>query len=162
MPTMPNGLYPVSSPGSYSHGGPGGVSRTEAEGGFPRYAQSFQRGPQRFSVTIPATEDEYGIWVLFFTHILKNGTLTFDMPLQSGFGLQQHSGNIIPDTHQITETDGHNYVISFQFEAESKAFEYDPDTAALIIDYYNNGEDLGALLDRLAIFANQDVLVLPA
>jgi len=161
MPTMPNGLYPVSNPGGYSHGDPGGVSRTATEGGFPRYAQSFQRGPQQFSVTIPATETEYEIWVLFFTHVLKNGTLTFDMPLQSGFGLQQHSGNIIPGSHRVTETDGHNYIINFQFEAESKAFEFEAGAAELIIDYHNSSEDLVALLDRIAIFANEDVLVLP-
>ena len=111
MPTLPRDLYPVTSPSGYSHNTAGGVSRTQVEGGFNRYALDFDRGVQQFNVALSCTAGHYQIWTLFFYNIIKKGALSFDMPLDSGSGLQTHSVNIIPNSVSVNETDGNNFVV---------------------------------------------------
>ena len=50
MPTLPNGFIPTVA--AYSHDGPGGVMRTEVSGGTARYALDYDRGLQKFNVTL--------------------------------------------------------------------------------------------------------------
>jgi predicted nucleic acid-binding Zn-ribbon protein len=59
--------------------------------------------------------------------------LAFEMPLDSGTGLEQHIVNIIPNSVNTTETDGNNFVVTFQVEAESKIYDFtDEGTEAII------------------------------
>ena len=44
--------------------------------------------------------------------------------LDSGTGLEQHLVNIIPNSVSTTETDGNNFVVTFQVEAESKIYDF--------------------------------------
>lgn len=160
MPTMPTGIVPVTSPGGYSHGGPGGALRTEVEGGANRYALAFERGPQPFQVTLVCDPSQYQMWSLFYLVVTKKGTITFDMPLDSGNGVQPHAVNIVPGTYQATNTNGSTWIVGFTVEAESRIYDFDDDSAELILDYYNNGESLSELLAALNQFANYDSNVL--
>lgn len=160
MPTMPVGLVPNTSPGGYSHGGPGGVSRTAVEGGLNRYALSYDRGVQPFNVAIVCDLEQYEVWSLFYHHIIKKGAITFDMPLDSGSGVAQHAANMVPGTYNATHTNGTTVVITFSVEATSKIYDFDAESAELIVDYYNAGLDLLALFDALNQFANIDSNVL--
>jgi len=160
MPTLPRDLYPVTSPSGYSHNAAGGVSRTQVEGGFNRYALDFDRGVQQFNVALACTAGHYQIWTLFFYNIIKKGALSFDMPLDSGSGLQTHTVNIIPNSVSVNETDGNNFVVTFQVEAESSAYEFDVDGTAAALAIWENGDDLGDFIDRLALFVLTETLVL--
>ena len=160
MPTLPRDLYPVTSPSGYSHGSAGGVSRTQVEGGFNRYALDFERGVQQFNVALACTAGHYQIWTLFFYNIIKKGALSFDMPLDSGSGLQTHNVNIIPNSVSVNETDGNNFVVTFQVEAESSAYDFDADGTAAALAIWENGDDLGDFIDRLALFVLTETLVL--
>jgi len=160
MPTLPRDLYPVTSPSGYSHNAAGGVSRTQVEGGFNRYALDFDRGVQQFNVALACTAGHYQIWTLFFYNIIKKGALSFDMPLDSGSGLQTHSVNIIPNSVSVNETDGNNFVVTFQVEAESSAYDFDTDATDTILAIWEAGEDVGELFDAIAYFVLTGTLVL--
>jgi len=160
MPTLPRDLYPVTSPSGYSHNAAGGVSRTQVEGGFNRYALDFDRGVQQFNVALACTAVHYQIWTLFFYNIIKKGALSFDMPLDSGSGLQTHSVNIIPNSVSVNETDGNNFVVTFQVEAESSAYDFDTDATDTILAIWEAGEDVGELFDAIAYFVLTGTLVL--
>lgn len=157
---LPRDLYPVTSPSGYSHGSAGGVNRTEVEGGFNRYALSYDRGVQLFNVALACTATHYQIWTLFFYNIIKKGSLSFNMPLDSGAGLQQHEVNIIPQSVNVAETDGNNFVVTFQVEAEPKIYDFTEEGAAAIIAIWNAGADITELFDAIAEFTLEDTLVL--
>ena len=160
MPTLPRDLYPVTSPSGYSHNSAGGVSRTQVEGGFNRYALDFERGTQQFNVALACTAGHYQIWTLFFYNIIKKGALSFDMPLDSGAGLQAHSVNIIPNSVSVNETDGNNFVVTFQVEAESSAYDFDDGGTGVILSLWENNTDIIELFDRIALFVLTETLVL--
>ena len=160
MPTLPRDLYPVTSPSGYSHNAAGGVSRTQVEGGFNRYALDFDRGVQQFNVALACTAVHYQIWTLFFYNIIKKGALSFDMPLDSGSGLQTHTVNIIPNSVSVNETDGNNFVVTFQVDAESSAYDFDTDATDTILSIWEAGEDVGELFDAIAEFVLTETLVL--
>lgn len=160
MPTLPRDLYPVTSPSGYSHNAAGGVSRTQVEGGFNRYALDFDRGVQQFNVALACTAGHYQIWTLFFYNIIKKGALSFDMPLDSGSGLQTHTVNIIPNSVSVNETDGNNFVVTFQVDAESSAYDFDTDATDTILSIWEAGEDVGDLFDAIAYFVLTGTLVL--
>jgi hypothetical protein len=159
MPTLPTGLTPTVA--AYSHGGPGGVMRTEVSGGAARYALDYGRGPQQFNVTLILDKLKFSVWTAFFHHIILKGAITFDMPLDSGFGTEAHAVNIVPGTYSATRTGGIAMVVAFVVEAESKVYDMSAADAAGLIDVYNAyGDDSDNLLRRLAQFANVDTNVL--
>ncbi len=146
---------------AYSHGGPGGVMRTEVAGGAPRYALDYGRGLQQFQVTLILDKTKFSVWTAFFHHIIKKGAITFDMPLDSGFGTELHACNIMPGSYQASRTGGIAMAVSFVVEAESKAYDMTAADAQALIDVYNiYGTDTDELLVRINKFANFDSLVL--
>lgn len=159
MPTLPAGLTPTVA--AYSHGGPGGVMRTEVSGGAARYALDYGRGTQQFNVTLILDKLKFSVWTAFFHHIILKGAITFDMPLDSGFGTEAHAVNILPGTYSASRTGGTAMVVAFVVEAESKVYDMTAVDAAALIDVYSTyGDDSNKLLDRLAQFANVDTNVL--
>ena len=159
-PVLPRDLYPVTSPSGYSYASAQGVHMTQVEGGFNRYATDFDRGTRVFNVALACTAGHLRVWELFYLRIIKKGALSFEMPLDSGTGLEQHVVNIIPNSVNTAATDGNNFVVTFQVEAESKIYDFTEEGAAAIIAIWNAGGDVGELLDRLALFTLEDTLVL--
>lgn len=159
MPTLPNGFKPTVA--AYSHDAPGGVLRTEVAGGAPRYALDYDRGLQRFNVTLILDKLQFSVWTAFFTHTIKKGAITFDMPLDSGFGTSPHACNIVPESYSASRTGGIAMVVSFVVEAESQAYDMSVIDAAALVDVYNEyGATSNALLVRIAQFATVDSRVL--
>lgn len=158
-PVLPNGIKPVVS--NYSIDGPGGVVRTDVAGGMPRYAMDWDRGPQRFNVTLILDALQFSVWSAFYHHVIRKGSLSFDMPLDSGFGVSAHTVNIVPGSYSAARTSGIMMVVSFVAEAENKVYDMTAADAANLIDLYNQyGAYSNALLDRLAQFSNVDTNVL--
>lgn len=159
MPTMPNGLVPHVS--AYSHDDPGGVMRTEVEGGASRFGLDWDRGTQRYSVTMVLTLTQYSVWAAFYFHIIKKGAIAFDMRLDTGFGTDTHSVNIMPGSYSGTRTAGNLMSITFVVEAESQAYEMTASDAAAYVDLHNGGAlENNGLFARIAQFATVDTLVL--
>lgn len=159
MPTMPNGLVPNVS--AYSHDDPGGVMRTEVDGGASRFGLDWDRGTQRYSVTMVLDLVKYSVWTAFYFHVIKKGAISFDMRLDTGFGTDAHSVNIMPGSYSGQRTAGNLMVVTFVVEAETQAYDMTAADASAYIDLYNGGalaeDDLFA---RIAQFANVDTLVL--
>ena len=159
-PVLPRDLYPVTSPSGYSYASAQGVHMTQVEGGFNRYAMDFDRGTRIYNVALACTAGHLQVWELFYLRIIKKGTLSFEMPLDSGTGLEQHLVNIIPNSVNTTETDGNNFVVTFQVEAESKIYDFTDEGAEAILSIWETSGDVGDFLDRLALFTLEETLVL--
>ena len=160
MPTLPNGLRPVIS--NYGMDDPGGVLRTEVAGGAARYGLDWDRGPQRFTITLILDALQMSIWSAFYHHVIRKGAITFDMRIDSGFGLSPHAVNIMPDSYSIARTSIAMWVASFVVEAENQAYQMTALDAANMIALYNaHGAHTNAFLDRLAQFALYDTRALP-
>jgi hypothetical protein len=120
MPTLPTGFVPIAS--AYSYSGPGGVSRAEVAGGAARYSLDYDKGVQQFSVTLVLDKSEFSVWTAFYFHLIRKGAVSFSMPLDSGFGNQLHSCNIVPGSYSAIATDGIAYAVSFVVETVCTAY----------------------------------------
>jgi hypothetical protein len=160
MPTLPRDLYPEAA--GYQFDEPGGVLRTEVAGGAPRFALDWARGTQRFQVTIICDALQFSVWSTFYNWAIAKGSIAFDMPLDSGFGVAPHSVNIVPGSYSAARTGGVMTVVSFVAEAESQVYAMGAaDAVALLALYEEYGDASTELLERLARFATVDTLVLP-
>lgn len=158
-PVMPNGLKPVVA--NYTIDEPGGVIRTDVAGGAPRYALDWDRGVQRFNITLILDALQFSVWSAFYHHTIRKGSITFDLPIDSGFGVSPHPVNIVPGSYSAARTSGVMMVVSFVVEAENQVYQMGATDAANMIDLYNTyGAYTTSLLDRLAQFANADSNVL--
>lgn len=159
MPTMPRGMCPLVT--SYTTGAAGGVDSTDLEGGFPRTALAYERGVQTFNVALFLTPLMFSVWNTFFHHAIKKGAITFTMPLDSGYGVQDHVVTMVAGSYSTARSGGIHTVVTFQVLAENKAYEMTAADAEALLELYEEyGERSDALLARLAQFANVDTLVL--
>lgn len=159
-PVIPVGMCPAVSP--YSFGAPGGVDRTDLEGGVGRYAMAWDRGTQTFNVTLMLQLANFTVWNVFFLRVIKKGAITFLMDIDSGFGPEPHHCNMLPGSYNSVLTSGTVYAVTFQIEAEA-ASTYnmtDAEVEGLLELNDASGGKPKALLDRLAQFANWDTNVL--
>ena len=120
MPTMPGGFVPTVA--DYSHDGPGGVLRTDVAGGAARYTLDYDRGAQRFSVTLMLDSGQLVLWVLFYTRTIKKGTIKFGMRLDSGLGTAEHQVNIVPGSYSTARAGGIITVVSFVVETQNAVY----------------------------------------
>lgn len=164
IPVLPSQFKPIF--GSYSYGGPGGVVRTEVAGGANRYALQFDRGMQKWNVTFHISDSANSAWVAFYHYAIKKGAITFQMNLDSGFGLEPHNVNIVPETYSASSTEFGRHVISFVCEGESSVYRMtEADALALVNLYATYGDgltdsDVDTILFDLYKFANIDSNVL--
>lgn len=156
--TLPAGMNPLLS--GYGHDGPGGVVRDDINGGLAAYALDWDNGVQTFRCTLFLEPAQYRRWVVWYHRLIGKGVQSFEMPLDSGFGLVPHLANIIPGTYSATRS-GLNMVVSFAVEAESTVYQLGEDGAGDLLDIYDvYGVGIPDLFDRIAQFANVDTLVL--
>lgn len=159
MPTLPNGLKPVVE--GYQLDEPGGVMRTEVAGGAARYGLDWDRGVQRFQITLILDALQFSVWTAFYHWQIAKGSISFDMPLDSGFGVAQHAVNIMPGSYSAARTSGIMTVVSFVAEAENQVYALGAAGGLAVVDIYNTYGYYGsATFDRLAQFANVDSNVL--
>lgn len=159
MPALLTGLTPIAS--GYSCTDPGGVMLTEVDGGFGRVSRSWDRGTQRYKVSMQMDDAMFSQWITFYHLTIKKGAIAFTMPLDTGFGVSDHSVNIIPGSYSASLSNVTVHLVSFVVEAVSQAYDMTYAEAVDLIDIYETyltGTD--ALLARIAQFATVDTLVL--
>ncbi len=158
-PQMPRGLIPSAT--SYGFKSPGGGRRTDVAGGRGRYAMAYARGTQYFSVTLVLDLYEFSVWNVFYLRKIAEGTITFDMPLDSGHGVALHACNIVPNSYDVQRTAGVGMVVAFEVEALSQAQEMSEETVESILAIHEEyGDATPAIFARLARFVLVDSLVL--
>lgn len=157
-PRIPNGFMPLIQ--GYGIGSPDGVWQTDVGGGLPRSGVQWDRGQQQFQIAMVMTPEKFAVWTAWFMHVIRKGAYYFVMPLDSGFGVQDHTCLMVPGSYSAMRAGKHTSV-SFVVSAESRAFDMTASEAAALVDLWNeSGEGLVELLERLAQFANEDTLVL--
>lgn len=130
-------------------------------GGRGRYALAYARGTQYFSVSLVLDLYEFGVWNAFYLRKIAEGTITFDMPLDSGNGVALHECNILTETYSVSRTAGVGMVVSFDVEALSQAQTFSDEMIEEILTTHEvYGDDAPAALSRLARFVLLDSLVL--
>lgn len=146
----------------YAAGATPGVQRTELEGGPARYAMAFDRGMQPYSVAMKLSALQFSVWNIFYHRTILKGAVSFALPMDSGHGVADHVGNMLPGSYSATKLQGNRfYLVSFQFEVENQAYQFsDADADAVIELYEEYGDELDDLLRRLARFALVDTRVL--
>jgi len=158
-PALPTGFTPTVA--AYGMTGPDGVMRSDINGGPSRYALEYDRGVQQFNVTLVLDKLQFSVFTAWFLHVVKKGAITFDMPLDSGFGTAPHACNILPGSYSTSRVGGILTSISFVVEAENQAYELSTQDAQGLVDMYNEyGEDVDLIMARIAQFANVDSLAL--
>lgn len=158
-PRIPTGFKPIIQ--GYQIGKPEGVVMTEVVGGLPRSALQWDRGVQPFTITMIIERDKYSIWNLFFIHTIKKGSIQFFLPLDSTAELQDHLCMMVTDSYSAARAGGQVWSVSFTVLAENAAYDVSAEDAAAILESWELlGEDMNALLARIAQFANTDVLAL--
>ncbi|MEC5213322.1 hypothetical protein RCH06_001868 [Polaromonas sp. CG_9.5] len=156
---LPAGFTPTVA--AYSVEGAGGAVRDGIAGGVAAYALDYDRGLEKFSVTLMLTPDEFAVWTVWYHRLVGKGARSFTMPLDSGFGTAPHLCNIVPGSYSAARTGGRAMAVSFVVEAENMAYGMtDAEVDALISIYTVLGPDADALLARLERFATLDTLVL--
>lgn len=157
--SIPNGFVPMVQ--GYSLKGPGGVRRTEVAGGMPRYGLMWDQGAGQYNVAMVMTAAKFAVWSMFYHLIIKKGSIAFNMPLDSGQGVQDHTCNIIPDSYMATRIDALATTVTFAIDATPSVYQMSASDAQTFIDYWNAvGDDNGALIARIAQFATVDSNVL--
>jgi hypothetical protein len=157
---LPPGIVPVVSPGGYSHGGPDGVAGGDVAGGHSAYAMEWDRGVQQFNVTLFLNPAEYAAWSVWFYRLIGKGVQSFEMPLDSGFGVQPHLVNIVPGSYSATHNDGF-VVVSLTVEGESKVYDLGEEAGLALVEMaFLYGGGIGLLLKAIEKFATVDTLVL--
>lgn len=159
-PRIPNGFKPLIQ--GYNIGAPDGVRMTEVAGGMPRTGLEWDRGNQAFSVAEICSPEKFAVWTVWFLRIIMKGAYPFIMPLDSGFGLQDHTCQMIPGSYSATRAQGSQHtIVTFQVLAESTAHDLSAAEAGSFVGLWNEyGSGYDELLARVAQFANVDTLVL--
>jgi len=159
MPTLPAGFIPITA--SYQGDEPGGVVRTDVAGGAPRYAMDWDRGTQRYHVTLILNDNQFALWTLFYAWQIGKGSVAFSMTIDSGLGPNPHMVNIMPGSYNAMRTDGNISSVTFVAETEADVYAITAAQAQAMFDAYSTyGNNSKRFFDRLAKFANSDTLVL--
>lgn len=137
MPALPSGLAPIVD--AYSIGAPGGVTRTPVDGGAARYAVEWDKGKQPFQVTMHLDHVQIAVWTAFFHHVIDDGATAFDMPLDSGFGVEDHEVEIVAGPE--TSRRGNITTVTFTVLAQSSAYGLTEAEAIDLVEEWN-GEAL--------------------
>ena len=83
------------------------------------------------------------------------------MNLDSGFGLEPHDVNIVPDSYSRSATDWNSNIVSFVVEGESTVYQMSEEEGiALVMLFSVYGEGATDLINQLAQFATIDSNVL--
>jgi hypothetical protein len=156
-PQMPSGLHMRPSEQQYGFDAPGGAMRTPVAGGTARTGEQFSREAQFFNITLVLDLQEFSVWNTFFLRRIAKGTIPFDLPLDSGYGVSPHACTIIPDSYTVNRTNGVGMVVAFQVEAINQAYDMPDQAVDALLDLWKvAGGDSNALLLRIKQFALED------
>lgn len=158
-PVLPASFLPVAE--GYSFTSPEGVQRTAVAGGMPRYAMQYDRGVQDFKITMVLSLSKFTIWNIFYFNVIKKGSISFDMQLDSGLGVMTHTCNIVPGTYNATLVNSSFYSITFTVEAESSLYSLSSGDAQSMLDLYTiYGSSYDLIFSRIEKFSIVDTSVL--
>ncbi len=152
----PNWIKPVTSKSyGYSYSGDN-MSYTQTNGGISRASLKYVQNKEQYACVFVVDNGEdmqaFNDW---YFEVANQGTTKFTMDLDCGDGLLEHTCIIVPGS--LSVTGDFPWTITCTIEAEKVV------TAGLggtLYDLRQAGyTDIDSLLDRLATFANDDILI---
>ena len=152
----PNWVKPVTSKSyGFSYDG-NNMNYNSTIGGISRANLKYYQNKVQFSCVF-LINNGYQMqgWNDWYFNISNQGTSKFTMQLDSGSGLADHTCIIVPGS--LSVTGDFPWTITCTIEAEKVIA---PDFDGAMFDLLQGGysEHLDTLLDRLEVFANDDVL----
>lgn len=154
-PVFPPNIKPIVT--EYSFNMPDNVLEHPVSGGSNLQILDTKFGRSPFQVTIIGTPLKMQVFNDFYYGKIDGGSAKFIMELDSGNGLEDHTVLIQPSTIRQSFANDPTRIISFIVWAEKTPFQDDPFGGGLSDLYEVFGEDLTAVLSRLAIYANEDI-----
>ena len=155
-PRFPDSIKPVINQG-YDFGMPNNVLEQPVAGGSPLLILDTKYGYVDFNVVIVGNPLKMQVWNDFYYGKINSGSAKFVMVLDSGNGLEDHVCQILPQSVNQSESNDPTRIISYVVRAERTPFQDNPYEGALVDLYEEFGDNLPAILDRLAIFVNIDM-----
>lgn len=156
--SFPNWIKPVTSRSyGFSYDG-ANMNYAEGLGGISRANLKFYQNKVVFNVVFVINNGiEMQGWNDWYFNKSSQGTAKFTMSLDSGSGILDHLCIIVPGSYNVTGD--FPWTITCSIEAEKSVT---PEFDGSLFDLMQGGyiHDLEPLLDRLAIFSNEDVLIL--
>lgn len=151
---FPNWVKPVTN-ANYSYQlTRNNVNYQPVAGGASRASLKYTQEAIPFSVNFVINNGTlYQAWVDWWFNISAQGTKKFSIPLDSGNGVELHTCIALPGTYNVTGD--FPWRISLTVEAERMPTSLGGALFSLVQNGYT---DPNPIIDRLAIYANEDVL----
>lgn len=157
-PVLPAALKPLAT--GYQIGTPAGGIQVDVGGGPARFGLQWEGGQQAYDVTMLNTPSQQAVWTLFYQRVVSLGTIPFDMPLDSGFGVQAHTVNIVQNSYSASRA-GTLWSVRFQVLATNPVYDLtDAEVQAMLEAGAIYGDGLGEMFSAINKLANIDSLVL--
>lgn len=157
-PRFPDNMKPVISQG-YGFSSPNNVLEQIIAGGSSLLIRDTKYGYVDFNIVIMGSPFKMQVWNDFYYGKINSGTAKFIMVLDSGNGLEDHICQIVPSSANQSFNNDPTRTIAYTVRAELTPFQDNP-YGGLLVDFYAEfGDGFPALMDRLAIYANEDVLI---
>jgi len=155
-PIFPNNIKPIVSKG-YSFKAPDNVIYQPIAGGLPLTMLKYLKSSVEFNVVLILNSLQLQVWNDFYFAKIFSGSAPFVMVLDSGNGLENHNVTIVPNSINQTTIDGKNWTVIFTIFAESTPSQDKPFEGNLSDLYSIYGEGLIPLLNRVNVFALEDL-----
>ena len=134
------------------------IYSTDVDGGMPVITKCYKYAPVVFNVSLVGTSTLKSAFKTFYKTTTFNGTKKFTMFLDSGYGIEEHTVQIIPNTLDMSLVKDPDIQITFQVMAERTPAQDDPYGGGLwdLYDAYSD-EDIEELFSQLEIFVLEDL-----
>lgn len=146
----------VPSQAGYSAAAPDDSVYVKLDGGLGKIRLDQVGGSATVSVTWVLDDAQYQYFTAFW-RVAGNGTSRFLIDLILGEPLlREHVALFVPGTLSLEGTTGHSYRVRAELEVEPA--EYDAALDEWILESYEDGGAMSALLARLAVLVNEDLV----
>lgn len=151
LPEFPANIKPSISQG-YEHNMPNNVLEQPVTGGSPLLILDTKFGYVDFNIAIVGSLTKQQAFNDFYVNKINRGSSKFTMQLDSGNGLEEHTCQFLPGTIRQSQPNSPTRIVTGVVRAERTPFQDDPYGGGFSDLYAIYGEDLGEILNDLAIF----------
>lgn len=134
-PRIPQGFKPLAQ--GFSYGAPDGVSMPDVGGATPRLARLWDRGWTAYQLTFVHEAEKHSIFEMWFRYVVRNGSVMFTCPIDSGFGMRDHLCWMVPGTLQAGRMQSSQiWSVTFSVLAEPGAYDMTEEDALNLIELW--------------------------
>lgn len=143
----------------YAFGTPNNVLSIETMGGAPLQVLDYRTGPVEIGVTVIGGRLIRDVMSDFIYGKINAGADKFYMNLDSGFGIEEHIVQMVPQSVKFDGGSGPVWSISFTARAETTPAQEAPYGGNLVDLYAVYGDNIDELLAALDLLVNTELPV---